>query len=130
MTDKEKEKQKRWRLANPEKYKAQRDRANQRRKERGYYEKNADTIFENYLKRTYKIDLNKYNSLLSEQSGVCAVCKNECVTGKKLAVDHNHDTGEVRGLLCAKCNRGIGNFNDNLDRLKSAVLYLEKHSEL
>ncbi len=127
MTDKEKEKQKRWRLANPEKYKAQRDRANQRRKERGYYEDNADTIFENYLKRTYNIDLNKYNTLLEEQSGVCAICKQECVSGKKLAVDHNHHTGEVRGLLCCRCNRGIGNLDDDLDRLRSAVLYLEKH---
>ena len=123
-----KERQKRWRLNNPEKYKAQRVRAEQKRRERGYYEKNSDTIFENYLKRTYNIDLNKYNSLFEEQSGVCAICKQECVSGRKLAVDHNHDTGEVRGLLCCRCNRGIGNLDDSLDKLKSAVLYLEKYS--
>ena len=123
-----KERQKRWRLNNPEKYKAQRVRAEQKRRERGYYEKNSNTIFENYLKRTYNIDLNKYNSLFEEQSGVCAICKQECVSGRKLAVDHNHDTGEVRGLLCCRCNRGIGNLDDSLDKLKSAVLYLEKYS--
>jgi len=80
------------------------------------------------LNRTYGIGLEKYNSLLSEQSGVCAICKTECVSGKKLAVDHNHDTGEVRVLLCCKCNRGLGNFGDNLDRLEEAVLYLQRYS--
>ena len=117
---------KQWRKDNPEKVKEQNRRSAKKRREAAYYQKNKDVIFENYLRRTYGIGLEKYNSLLSEQSGVCAICKNECVSGKKLAVDHDHYTGEVRGLLCCKCNRGLGNFGDNIDLLKSAVLYLEK----
>ena len=116
-----------WRINNPEKAKAERARAEKKRKEAGYYEKNSEAIFETYLQRKYGIGVDKYNSLLAEQSGVCAICKTECVSGKKLAVDHNHDTGEVRGLLCCKCNRGLGNFADNLDRLQEAVLYLQRY---
>ena len=119
---------KQWRKDNPDKVKAQQQRANKKKRESEYYQKNKDVIFEKYLNRTYGIGLEKYNSLLSEQSGVCAICKTECVSGKKLAVDHNHDTGEVRGLLCCRCNRGLGNFNDNLDRLEEAVLYLQRYS--
>jgi len=125
---KERERLKKWRLENPDKYKEQVARANKKKKEAEYYQKNKDAIFERYLNRTYGIGLDKYDSLLAEQAGVCAICKNECVSGKKLAVDHNHDTGEVRGLLCCKCNRGLGNLNDDPDRLRSAVLYLEKYS--
>lgn len=127
--EKERERQRKWRAANPDKVKAQQQRSNRQKKLAGYYKENEQHIFERYLQRTYKIDLDKYNSLLTEQSGVCAICKNECPSGKRLAVDHNHDTGEVRGLLCCKCNRGIGNLNDDLDRLRSAVVYLEKYSD-
>ena len=124
---KEKDKLKKWRQANPDKVKAQRDRANQKRRNNGYYEANKDAIFNNYLKNNYNIDLNKYNTLLTEQSNACAICEKKCVSGKRLAVDHNHDTGEVRGLLCCRCNRGLGNLDDDLDKLRSAVLYLERY---
>lgn len=93
-----------------------------------YYAKNKQRAFERYLKNTYQITLEEYNAALEKQSGVCDICKEKCVSGRQLAVDHNHDTGEVRGLLCCKCNRGLGNFGDNLDLLRNAVLYLEKYS--
>ncbi len=121
------EKVKKWREDNPEKFKAQYDRANKKKKEQQYYQKNKEVIFENYLKRTYDINLEHYNTLSEKQGGVCAICNQECVSGRRLAVDHNHDTGEVRGLLCCMCNRGLGNLGDNLDRLRAAVLYLEKY---
>ena len=121
------EKLKRWREKNPEKFKAQYDRANKKKKEQQYYQENKEVIFDNYLKRTYGTNLEHYNNLSEEQGGVCAICNQECVSGRRLAVDHNHDTGEVRGLLCCMCNRGLGNLGDNIDRLRAAVLYLEKY---
>lgn len=73
----------------------------------------------------------KYNELLATQGGVCAICKEKDkrvhrVTGKQwdLAVDHCHETGEVRGLLCNKCNRGLGLLGDKADTLMRAVAYL------
>lgn len=59
-------------------------------------------------------------------SQVCATCGVEKPeTAKALAVDHDHDTGAVRGLLCANCNKGIGNLGDNVDTLIAAAAYLE-----
>ena len=126
--EKQRERLRKWRAANPDKVRAQQKRSNRQKQQSDYYDKNNEVIFENYIKRTYNIDLNKYNSLLSEQQGVCAICKKECVSGRRLAIDHNHDTGEVRGLLCCKCNRGLGNLNDDLELLRQAVLYLERYS--
>ena len=75
--------------------------------------------------RTYGITIDHYESLLREQDGVCGICK----TRKKLslAVDHNHTTGAVRGLLCNNCNTAIGNFMENKEILFSAIKYLEKY---
>ena len=115
-----------WRKENPDKYKAQWRR--RKEKHAAYYQENKEKINSQYLERLYGIDMENYNNILSEQNNSCAICNKECVSGRKLAVDHNHDTGEVRGLLCCKCNRGLGNFHDNLDLLRSAVLYLEKYS--
>lgn len=81
-----------------------------------------------YYRTKYGITLEQYNEMLVKQSNVCAVCGLEC--SRKLAVDHCHSTGKVRGLLCVKCNRGIGNFNDDLSRLKAAVNYMEKNTDV
>jgi hypothetical protein len=62
-----------------------------------------------------------YAKLLSEQDGVCAICKEFC---DKLEVDHCHKTGIIRGLLCGKCNRGIGQFNDDIKKIQGAIDYL------
>ncbi len=70
-------------------------------------------------------------SLLESQGGVCAICKKEeQIIDKgggtqRLSVDHDHDTGKIRGLLCNDCNVGLGRFKDNLELLRSAVAYLE-----
>ena len=122
----DKERITKWRKDNPEKYKAQWKRRSEKQSE--YYQQNKEKINSQYLKRIYGITTEDYNSILSEQDNTCAICKEECVSGRKLAVDHNHNNSKVRGLLCCKCNRGLGNFHDNLDFLRSAVLYLEKYS--
>ena len=68
----------------------------------------------------------EYERFLSEQDGVCAICLKPCQTGQRLSVDHDHVTGAVRGLLCRRCNSGLGHFQDSLDLLKKALMYLER----
>lgn len=75
------------------------------------------------LKKWFNITLEEYERILAFQGGVCAICKQPSKSGKALAVDHDHKTGEVRGLLCPMCNRAIAAFRDNIDRLENAVTY-------
>ncbi|GGS42003.1 hypothetical protein F2B00_03325 [Streptomyces parvus] len=58
----------------------------------------------------YGLTEAEYDSMLAAQGGVCAMCRETCVSGRQLAVDHDHSTGVVRGLLCVKCNRQLGIF--------------------
>lgn len=62
--------------------------------------------------------------MLSKQNGVCAICKTNPYPDKKFCVDHDHNTGVVRGLLCDLCNRGIGLMRDDVVILASAIDYL------
>ena len=85
-----------------------------------------------YLQKRYGISLEKYEEMLNHQKGVCAICKNGETSMKNgkilaLAVDHDHETGEVRSLLCTKHNVGLGAFSDNIEEMKAAIAYLEKH---
>ena len=68
-----------------------------------------------------------YLAKIDEQHNLCAICKTK-QEGKILAVDHNHVTGKVRGLLCTNCNVGIGNLKDNIQILQSAIEYLQRYS--
>lgn len=74
--------------------------------------------------KKYGLSYSDWELLLIRQNHVCAICKRP-ETGKTLAVDHCHRTGKVRGLLCAKCNQGIGMFDDNASSLRTAAEYLE-----
>lgn len=60
------------------------------------------------LKRKYGITLAEYDQMLEEQHGVCAICGGADPSGRRLAVDHDHETGKVRGLLCTSCNTRLG----------------------
>lgn len=78
-----------------------------------------------------------YNILLIAQNHVCALCgekenrvHKETGTIWDLAVDHCHETGQVRGLLCNSCNRGLGLLGDTIDTLRRVLIYLEKHLEV
>jgi len=80
-----------------------------------------------HIQRTYGITISDYDEILEEQSGGCAICgRTPEENGKKLFVDHDHETGEVRGLLCNRCNRCIGSFHDDQYLLRSAANYIEK----
>lgn len=74
--------------------------------------------------RLYGLTKTKTKALCKEQGGVCAICKLEPCS--KLVVDHDHRTGCLRGLLCNRCNLGLGLFHDSPDRLRSAAIYLSK----
>jgi hypothetical protein len=79
-----------------------------------------------YLERTYDISLKEYEQLFIEQFGVCAICHKPPTEDKPfLVVDHDHETGMVRGLLCNNCNIAIGLLKDNADTLRSAVRYIQ-----
>jgi hypothetical protein len=91
----------------------------------------ADKLKDTRLRRLYGITLAAYNELLQKQNGGCAICRaKEGDGGRPLYVDHNHTTGEIRGLLCGGCNRGLGHFQDDADRLGAAIYYLLKTKRL
>jgi hypothetical protein len=68
----------------------------------------------------------RYNA---KQRGVCAICGREPRPGKHLHIDHDHDTGRVRGLLCFSCNVGVGNFHHDVGRIARAREYLDDDAE-
>ena len=75
-----------------------------------------------HLKRNHGISLKDFKKILKSQNGVCAICHTK--SHKNLYVDHNHKTGKIRGLLCQKCNFGLGQFNDSIILLNNAIKYL------
>lgn len=77
-----------------------------------------------HRKRAYGITVEQYNSLYNTQNGRCAICARQ----RRLVVDHCHQTGTIRGLLCHSCNTGIGHLGDTSVALMRAVCYLENAS--
>lgn len=117
-----------WRVANKEKTRA---------RSRAYYETNKERLLTTteeqrvltagyWLQRKYGITLAEYDDMLESQAGGCAICgATPEENGKRLCVDHDHETDEVRGLLCNGCNVGLGRFLDNPALLRSAANYVE-----
>lgn len=89
---------------------------------------------ETHLQRRFNLSLEDYSKMLEAQEGKCAICL-QPETHKRggklkaLAVDHNHATGAIRGLLCADCNTGIGKLKDSTEVLVNAVKYLALHNK-
>lgn len=78
------------------------------------------------LKRKFNLTQEEYQQLEQKQNYKCAICSGKC--SRSLAVDHDHSTGKIRGLLCSGCNRGIGYLKDDISILKKAIDYLERAS--
>lgn len=98
-----------WHKANPE-----RSKANQRRTD---------------LRIKYGISPEQYDVMLAAQGGVCAICQGQQVAGRRfLDVDHDHDTGQVRSLLCSLCNVMLGAARERADLLRLAADYLAAHA--
>lgn len=92
---------------------------------------NKDYQFNYSLIYRYDINLEEYNQILENQNMVCAICKSKHSKSKRnplLFVDHCHKTNIIRGLLCSRCNNGLGMFNDNVNLLHSAIAYLLKYN--
>jgi Autographiviridae endonuclease VII len=82
------------------------------------------------LKRAFGITIEQYDEMFKAQKGLCKLCRKPepgTRNGKRkmLAVDHDHVTGKVRGLLCSKCNTALGLFNESPELLEAAITYLK-----
>ena len=92
-------------------------------------EKLLPAMSERRYKLTYGITRADKDAMLAAQGGVCAICGTNDPKGRwPWQVDHNHETGKVRGILCHHCNLTLGNAKENVRRLRLAALYLEKHN--
>lgn len=83
------------------------------------------------LKKKYGLTLEDYDDILEEQGNVCAICGDppDDPRGFRAHIDHDHKTGRVRGILCTRCNHGLGNFKDSPEILRAAVKYLLDHAD-
>jgi len=88
------------------------------------YEKNYSLL------RRHGITLDDFNQMLKTQDNKCAICGNAFKNRKDTCVDHDHNTGQIRQLLCFNCNIGIGKFKDSIDLVNRALGYLEKWSSI
>jgi hypothetical protein len=99
------------------------DKAAYNRKWRRY---NADKARDSKMRREFGIGLKEYYIMFYEQEGCCAICgKPQSEFKSSLAVDHNHKTGAIRGLLCWRCNFVLGDALDDIEILASAIKYLQ-----
>lgn len=81
-----------------------------------------------HLKCKYGISLGEFDALLADQDFFCGICgKAEYISGREFSVDHDHQTGQVRGILCSECNILIGKAKEDVAVLKAAIRYLERY---
>lgn len=93
-------------------------------RKRMWREENKELYLKNNRESNWRLngmDVDKANEL-RDKARSCAICK---LPGDNLCVDHCHQTGKVRGMLCCRCNTGIGMFSDNTTYLEEAIIYLE-----
>ena len=90
--------------------------------------KGKESLKKTHLKRYYNLSIEDYKEKLKEQNHKCAICGvDEADLSKALHVDHDHNTKEVRGLLCISCNVGLGHFKDDSNLLLEPINYLIKY---
>ena len=115
-----KTKTKKWREENKERIKKYRLE---------YFSKNQERIKGWSLKEHFGINVEDYKKLLKFQSGRCKICGSTSFGRKQIkyfCVDHDHETGKIRGLLCHHCNTALGSMKDNIENLKNMIAYLEQ----
>ena len=127
-------KSKEWRSSNKEKsniiskryYNDHKDTIADRNRERYLTNDGKETSRLKAIEKKFNITGYEYDLLLKSQNGECKICGiHESKTKRKLAIDHNHITGNVRGLLCDKCNMGLGLFKDSQEILLRAIQYCD-----
>jgi Autographiviridae endonuclease VII len=96
-----------------------------------YHRRHPDWALGYRLRTKFNLTLQDYHKFWEEQDGKCAICSREfldvCEDRRRPSVDHDHQTGRVRGLLCFNCNTGIGKLSEDVQVLRAAIQYLEKH---
>lgn len=104
-----------------------RDLEKKRRQARESHARCRDKRWATRLLKEYGVSAEQYNTILETQGGVCAIC-GAAPHGKRkrLAVDHDHNTGRVRGLICGRCNVAIGMSGDSPETLRAAAAYIER----
>ena len=111
------------------------NRARKNEYQRNWNKENPEKLRKSHVKQLYGLSWDSYTDLYTKQEGSCKICGtslplyNEFFStdnARAIVVDHCHISGAVRGLLCNQCNKGLGHFSDNVERLKRAVLYLEE----
>lgn len=100
-----------------------RDPEKRRASKQAWAARNPDRNKAYQRKYKYGITQEEFDALLVSQDGRCAICR---VLLEKAVVDHDHDTGRVRGLLCWNCNVALGHMRDDPDTLARAIAYLER----
>ena len=94
-------------------------------KRQAYSARNKNKFRDNQLQRNFGISLIEYNQILNSQNGACAICKSS--SSKNLAVDHCHDTNQIRSLLCLACNTALGVIEGSRVSLRTYLDYIEEH---
>lgn len=113
-----------WESENPEKTKAIKRKACDK-----WFANNPDYHKNHWLKKAYGLTPEEFEAKWTAQGGKCAICEGELKRDKSTHVDHDHDTLQVRDLLCQTCNHGIGSLQDSVAVVEKAALYLRKHKE-
>jgi hypothetical protein len=102
------------------------ERQQYKRKKENNPEATSDYYRDWHLRRKYGITLEEFNALSEEQGHLCAICGKSNTLHGKLVVDHNHNTGEVRGLICSPCNSALGHAQDSVNVLEKMIDYLNE----
>lgn len=120
-----------WHKNNPDRRRELDRRSYEKNKEkrradsRRWAQENPEHRRDYHLRKKYGITLEQYTEMSARQAHRCAICHaKEKEGGRPLAVDHDHLSGAIRGLLCGQCNRGIGSFGDDSERMGAAISYL------
>lgn len=109
---------------------------NANKKHTKYQDRNPDVAKNGHLKRNYNLTLEEYNKMVDTQNNLCYICgktetslRCKARTPKDLAVDHCHKTGNIRKLLCTRCNQSLGRMEDSIDLLQAMIDYLKEHND-
>jgi hypothetical protein len=105
----------------------EKQRENAKKYRQNYPNRVKKAVKNSMLKKSYGISLNDYEILHNQQKGLCFLCGLPEIENRLLSVDHDHQTGKVRSLLCNFCNKGLGQFKDNPQLLRKAADYIERN---
>jgi len=122
-----------WEKRHPKELKAQRDRYYKKHKlkviayQKEWVKKNGRKLLARQLKAQYGLPIEEFDRMLIAQNGLCPICSKQMTGWKEPCVDHDHETGANRDLLCSNCNKVLGFMRDSPELLEKARDYLLKH---